>query len=739
MAYKLEPFSFRLGGVNLISPGDQIPDQDALVATNWRIDRYSQLLSRKGNADSELSSAAALIHTARFVAGRRYWGYGTTLRRNGSSIATGLSSSTPWGIAAYGNNVFIASSASGTMIRDTGSTTLPWLPAKPTNTPSAVTSGAGPIEGAYQWLFTYSTVRTGDADPRNFTPTPGDVDFETNPSVLSNEVICSGDQVDISNVFCPATTTGVYSIKLYRVGDGLPEPTLVGIWDIDANGFARGGTATLTDSYSDEAVADDPGTLLETDHDPPPLADGCVSHMGRMVIFRSPANPKRVYYSPAFKPAYFPGAANGSAGFWFDVDDDIVDVVTKPRALHIYTKTSIWRVAGDMAQNPPERTRSDFGAVAPLGQASLGLVDYFRARDGICEFNGETASLITSPVGPLFTADTVNIALGDSLQQVPFARASLATTVLCARSTRLWVLGTDTDGNRQTWLFDPAINKWVRDSRHLYNLMNEGDGGDLIGCFAATEAGVAHVGAYILESGTTDGSAVGGQYVAVWHSRYSDQGAPANDKVYEDVFLEVDTDGRDMTVTAYTNNGEAAGDEYLVGTVNTTERTQVVMAINTGGTRPGIRGKNLALRLAVTNTGQTIAVYKAGVHFYVEPRQAKSFDTGETDGRIPWVKQLLYVQLDLENAGNVTVKLYSDQPGSAMAQRDTWTVATGTRRQINLPIDADTEGRLLRITLVSSSDFQMFDQVRVLVRAVPEYYNGAASEGFTSNVLRIAG
>ncbi|MCC7235602.1 MAG: hypothetical protein IT163_09885 [Bryobacterales bacterium] len=749
MAYKRQEYEIRFGGVSLLGPGDKIAGDDALQIQNFRVDRYGHLRGRKGSSTASgqcafASGSAAEIHTARFLLGRRYWGYtiggGGRLERNTTFIASGFADVQPLGLAAMRNWVWIMNQAAGKQLRDTGvgTTLYLWQPAAPTTTAIGIGAfGSGSIKGKYKYYVTYGTANA-----------PGAEDFESNPSPATAEVDATAgvDYIGLTNLPVSADPQ-VNCRHIYRIGTGggstLSAATRVAtIYNNALTTHDDYQTDVEVAAGSGETIAAGPplvkqgaAVLMETDHDPAPLANGVVAYMNRLVVFRDSVNPRRIYYTPAFKPWYFRGSNNGTVGDWFDVDDDVVTVTVKPRMLYIYTKSSIWRIVGDISENPPELQRSDYGIVGPRAVASMGHTDLFLSKEGLCEFNGDFAKLVSPKLDPVFHDDAFFIARGVAIQHNPMAdsSANLATASLAVRSGRVWMSFVDTASVRQTWQYEVATQRWVRDSRRLFNFLDEGQGGDLILCFHQAKSGAGYVGAHYAEDAATDGSAVGSNYDAAFHSAYLDQGFPESEKVYEDITIDADTGGLNMTVKVYTNNGELAGDEYNIGTINTSTRQPVTFPLNTT-TGPGIRGRNLAVRLECTNTGQTIQVFRIFGHYYVEPRKAKSFDTGETDLRSPWVKEFDQILLKIKSTANVDWKLYTELPSGTMAVAASGTITTTTtEKPIVLPITAGVHGRLMRLTLYCASGvFQLYDDVQILVRPTPEYFNGANGEKFVT-------
>jgi hypothetical protein len=132
-------------------------------------------------------------------------------------------------------------------------------------------------------------------------------------------------------------------------------------------------------------------------------------------------------------------------------------------------------------------------------------------------------------------------------------------------------------------------------------------------------------------------------------------------------------------------------------------------------------------------TAETVieAVY---LHFYVEPRRAKSFDTGIIDLGSPLVKQSDALEFLIEPEGPVGWGLHSDMPGGLLVLRTSGTIppaaAPKTVRQLFASL---VEGRRKRLVLYGGP-FRLYE-ARLHQRVVGEYIDGAAGEVWDSPVI----
>lgn len=726
MAYKKHEQAIVPGSLNLLAPGDKSADGDALQLQNWRADQAGQLTQRWGW--DPLNSAApspTRLNRVALVDSRRYYSGGGKLWQLGvydpggvnGEIDSGYSGG-PVAIVSLQGRAWIMNN--GQQRVDDGTYTRNWTPETPSAPTLAASAAAGAalLPGDWEYYVTFETVEGDQGLPSTVqvvTVAAGDKVAITRPSRVEN-------MSKHDNTTSPAITgwnifrTGPDLGAIYRVNTNVIPYATATYYDY---GAATGGTE---DAQTNEDLQDR-NITLETDRIPAPAAIGAIALAnGGVLAFRTLANPNRIYWTPANRPSYFQASAYADIGA---VNDTIMAVSVKANQIIVYKQKSIWRIVGDLGTGRIEQMSTDLGIVGPNAIARSSAGDYIVGKEGVYRWNGETGTKVSKKLDPLFKDEDVTIAYGITYQHI---NGNIDKSALGIRNGRLYfsyptgVATYPTDGGR-TAVYDIDSQRWVDwDVEHTWNdYFDEGQNGLFLG------AGNDYVGS--LEVGYVDYSAGSGTtpYDCVYHSRYEDQGQPDKEKTYADLVIEHNTRGQSMTVSVWTNNGKTAGDEYFLGSINSTDREKTIFRIVDGSGNP-VRGFNLAVRIeGSTNTSQTapIIIYAIFLHSYLEATQAKTFDTDETGLGTPDMKEVREIALDAQIYGDTTMNLWTDYPGNAMAKRTVFAAAepktlsaTTGRTRIQVPLDEYTFGRLVRITMQSAaSKFQLYG-LWMLVRRI---------------------
>lgn len=557
---------------------------------------------------------------------------------------------------------------------------------------------ASSLEGAYTWYVTFDNVY-GD---------------ESNPSPVSNELA-----VDKTGVLVTLPISGDPQTSrrhLYRVGEELDVPHRV----LTVNDNA---STSVLDTVSNED-AQNLNITLDVDHDAPPLARGLVGpYFGKLIAFGTEEHRNRLFWTKTARPSFFPGASDPGIGQWFDVGDDkewIYAATLHDRSMWIYKERSIHRVDGDPDLSDPTLKAFGFGTVGPNCVANAGVIDYFVSADGIYSFDGEQPRKISVAVDGIFKRDHVDI--GPTTHQ-PVNREYLHESVLGFADGLLYFSYVPEGASTptRTLIYNPDTGQWG------HHILAVGDGGftDIYwqgkGTKTLVAVGTETSTVYELEGNFTDN---GTALTLIWISAAMDAGLPENDKVWEDVVIDIKTAKGDqppstLTIQAYFDNLENA---VTLGTVSSSERKQFTLQIDSNA--GGRTSKNMAIRIAGTSDAE-VTVYSVMAHYYVEARSARSFDSDEIDLGTEKVKQVSEIQIDVTNPQPIGAKLSTDLPGNAVAVRKTWTSpASSGRRPYRLVMEPYAEGRVLRFRSYSiaptDQKFKMHG-VRARVRTIGTY------------------
>lgn len=596
------------------------------------------------------------------------------------------------------------------------------------------------IEGDVEYFITFDT---DDSHESNAGPTSGPIHLDKQFATLTDIPVSDDPQVT--------------KRRVYRKGGSLNGSYRVGtINDNTSTTFPADGQRELTDEQAQSL-----NELMPTDHDPAPAAKGLIGpYFGKLIAYNTEAKPGRYFWTDAARPWYWPGSDDDGEGNWEDCgeeSEDLYFVSHRKKMIIFYKRRSIWRLEGDPKLNDPERTNCNIGVLGPTGACNGGAVDYFASAEGIYSFNGDVEKKISPKVDPIFKGDfailshnadgTPNVTIPPMNQDykfrsvLEFANGKLYFSYPSSFSTECDIaLVCDLETLRWSQLkLDPGNNGAAGFSAIYY----EGQDRALLGAVSVSadwepnETGDAAAAVYSLgERKTDDGNAI----PLVWHSRYNDMDLPDNVKVCEDLVIDYQTGDNEgssgLTLSVYLDNGQTA---IAVGTLNSQVRAAPVFRLRTGQD-VGLRCRNIAVRIEGNATTECI-VYGVYVHYYVEARLGKTFDTGVIDLGTNLAKQISMLEFDIEREEesdeDIFFGWYSDLPGGVMTIRQEGGFPLPVGRKVKeYPLSmlaADlVEGRKLRLIVWSDGLFRLHG-VRARMRRIGEYADGTVAESWDSN------
>lgn len=568
----------------------------------------------------------------------------------------------------------------------------------------------GSLQGEYSYFVTYDT----------------DDGHESLAGPESNYVTVNKLKVNMSNI--PVSPDPQVTVKhIYRYGGPLDTPTRVA-------SLLNAQTGWVDEVSNDQAQV---GNIrLRIDADPAPPAAGLLGpHDGRLIAWSSAAHPSRLWYTHPSRPWHWPGSDDAVEGNWDDVGEDyeeLLTVTSHNAQLWCYKQRSIWKYSGDLAEALPRRTLAQVGAVGRRAVVPAGGYDYFVGPEGVYVFNGERERKISQAIDPIFKGDWVNV--GASYVP-PIDADNAGATVLGYVNGRLYVCYPESGQSAptRTLVFDEETGRWSTSSQAFTALFNEGQGGGWMG---GTTAGAL----YQVESGSTD---AGAAIPVRWQSAFLDQGLPDNLKMYGDLVIEFQTGvGSEtpstLTVKMLTDNGAT---ELSLGSISGGTRQTATFRLNGGA---GAEARNGAILIEGDATS-TCIIYAVYLHWYALERVGQTFDSGVIDLGTEVLKQVDRIEADVTAAAQVNWRSWSDVPGNLLVARESGNFgATGGRKTQTVIIrtgggvDTITEGRRLRYVLDSPGAMQIH-ALRLRVRLVPEYFDGAAGEFYSSTRLNFEG
>jgi hypothetical protein len=690
------------GGLNLLAPGDLLDTPYSVACKNWRVDSAGALRSRnQENLVANVGGAGA-VHTL-YLANQsdRWIGKGTGLYKGTTSIAAGFSGE-PLGLVYFQEALWVMD----TSVRGSyhGATWYAsYLPTAPAGAPTAAADAAGVLSGDLSYYVTFGTDTYG----------------ETNPSPAGT-VTVTDKQVSLTGIPTSADAR-VTKRHIYRGGGALGAIYRVGTIHDNV-------TTTYTDNEDDESVAR-LGIQMEEDNDAPPAGQGMAGpYFGRLLAWIG----NRLYWSKMNQPQSWPGAAadDGNHAPVGDDGENIVAVRCRGRAARVYKDRSIWKLVGDPddLEAGLEQSASEVGLIGKRAICSVGHIDYFQAEDGIYAFNGDTAVKISQAIDPIFKSDPI-YAGGNLLLPVNGSYRSLAR--LAHRLGRLYFSYTDSNGsaNNCTLVYDLATKAWTHDSRGWTDLYDEGSNGDLLGGYIGV--------VFALEYPST-ANAINLDYT----SGYQDQGTRDRQKRYADIVIEHSVKrgavaDAQLTAKAFMDNGlvEKALGSLTVATMAAGDdnRLRTVLRVESGA---GWVARNFAYHLDGDVSHETL-IYSAELHYQVEPRDALTFDSDEIDLGWPGPKEVVGFEAEIDASGTVSWEVFSNQPGEAMASRDTGTIAaTSGIKWIPVLFTPSCEGHLARIVLTATATFRLY-RLRVKFQPVALYVDGGRGDQYDTGEVAL--
>jgi hypothetical protein len=706
MAYRKEKQRVLSGSLNLLLPPDKLPDGDMVRCQNWRMDQAGQLQSRKGLVP--LSAAlGAEIHSMFRFGNDRYAGVGTTLRYGGT-LSTTLESGfdgEPLGFAAYQGFTWVMNQNKQVKVKPGVSHNMSIE--APTAAGGEIVAAAGPagtLTGDFTWYVTYDN----------------DYGHESNPSPASNEVTLSAQQVTLSNI-PTSSDPQVTKRHVYGVGGGLSAPLrFITIHD------------NTTTSVTVTATVDDAQTLnqaMPTDADPAPPAAGMIGQFfSKLIAWDTEDHVNRLYWSNTAQPWAWPGSDDEFEGNWIDVGDEnekILNCTIHARMLVIYKERSIWRLPGDPDEVDPEKSAADVGLVGRRAVCSSGVLDYFVAPDaGAYSFNGDLAQKISVQVDPVFNKDWSEV--GEDVSIPPISEAYKHLTSVEHVNGRVYISYADETAGIDGEDIPNLMLVYDTDARRWGHLKSSWGGFTALYYEGPSYEFVGGINGRLYEIG--EGLKDFGLAIhAIAQTGYLDQRLPDNPKIYSDLVVVnrtaegAEAPPSDITVKVAYDNGTFE----TVGTLNSSERTESRWKLGSDG--KGRRALNAAVLIEGDCT-TTVTIFDVYLHYYVEARYAKSFDSGVVRLAGDLVGEIEEVEADVTAPGVLAFSLDTDLPGNTLTSRETFNwMGNGSRQTLHHTFADRPVGHRGRFFLGSDENFQLHG-IRYKVLPIGVYIDGAAGE-----------
>jgi len=498
-------------------------------------------------------------------------------------------------------------------------------------------------------------------------------------------------------------------------------------------------TTTYTD-YGDvghEQTADDligRNEVMEADHDAPPnvrVLGG--PYNDRLLLASSDEFPNRVWYTKAAQPAFVPGDQ------WVDVGADRGDAVLglsiKKGYFVIYRQRSIWWHVGDFddANAKLEPLVPEMGTVGLRSWCTTTKGDFYAWNDGIYRL-GDWADKISKKIEPvLIEPGAENYEAANIFQR--------SQQALGYNDGRLWVSYADAENetNTQCFIYDVQTDRWfsrIGGFSCFYRGLHYWYGGDELGNVQSVEDGLTK---------GTQGDGLGNElpFQMAYQSAYQDCGFPDHEKTWGDLVIDHNTQGVDLDVTVRWNKNRLTSAFIRVATINSNVLTRQVIPLVYPQDWPvvilrglAIRTRNLSIRIEGLGPTGGFAYIDTPIllHYYLEARGGKAFDSGITNHGMPEVKKIDQVEIDIDAPSLVSLQVWSDIPGGQVLVRQADSTQTDGREVVVLVLEEPVEGKLLRYQLASLEEHQVYG-FRARVLPIGVYVDGAQGETWISEPL----
>ena len=368
------------------------------------------------------------------------------------------------------------------------------------------------------------------------------------PSTVQNPATAGGT--------IPATSAGRQTVTLLTgsVSSLTPGTQIQCIWDfpetVTVESVSGGGTTfTAYFQYNQpvnttvfaSAICGQPCTLV-------------IAYQQFLIVAGDPNNPHLLYRSIGDSPEYFPVApadgsvATAAAGSPSNPIMNLYEYRGQILTLNLYAIFESMIYSGSLV-NPAKM--ADKGTVGRRANCKTDTEIWFLANDGVWSWDGAQCRKRSESIDPIFHGEEIN-----GILPLDYTHPELC--VMESRRNQVYLLYRDIAGNYQEIICEPLFNdRWRKSNINTPEvgfLYTETDSGAMIEVSDGTEVLLSLVDQYVVSGGVNycadyytsswvpPATSNGGQAIAfdMWLPWF-DMGTPASKKLFEEVFLELDT------------------------------------------------------------------------------------------------------------------------------------------------------------------------------------------------------
>jgi hypothetical protein len=422
-----------------------------------------------------------------------------------------------------------------------------------------------------------------------------------------------------------------------------------------------------------------------------------------------PNNPNLLYWSAKSNPQAVSSAANIPVS---TPDDAITAIVQFKGNLYVSTTKAWWAIApGTNANASPTvyPTACKHGCIAPLGFIATEEAIYYQAFDGIRAFAGGASMYLTQEQEFIF----------QDVGSTPIVEAdpnNLYQTRMVFWNSMIFISYIGVDAVRHRLIFHMIYKRWRNDDVNAGSLLLESDTNTLVW---GAGPGIANSGlVHIDRVGSYDetdvfGSVEQGPIPCSLQTPYKDQGAPANQKNYQEFTLDANTNGATVTVTLLFN--DADGENFfseVLGTITTAGRERFNLNLNNGD---GYQAYKVSALFTWSST-ERVYLYQAALRSTVLAKTRKSIDSYFRNYSTDESKLLKNRYFDYTSTAPINFTVNYDDP--AWPDFSFTLPSSGGVRSVMRARMPAVKFRLDRIVGTSTADFMIWSESAVDMKPI---------------------
>jgi hypothetical protein len=338
---------------------------------------------------------------------------------------------------------------------------------------------------------------------------------------------------------------------------------------------------------------------------------GMVIAFNKAWFWGDPNNPSTLSFSTGNAPQYV-GEANNVI---VSTPDDYITAVV-PYKGNIWVscvKSGWWMIPPNSpATQAPYPTACKHPCVAPFGYIATEEMIAYQSTDGLRAFAGGASDYMSLPIEFIFQG------IG-STPIVEADQTKLSQTVAAFWNSMVFFSYIGTDGNRHRVVYHMQYKRFRNDDVDAQCLLLEADTNTLV---YGDSQGLVHLDRQPIpyDQVNSGGVLAAGPIAINLQTAYNFMGSPANQKQYQNLQLDCNTNGATVTVSLLFNDGQ---ESLVLGTASNIERGKICFPVNAGDGQQAYK----ASMMVTGEVSQWCYLYQASLESLVLPVTRRSIDT----------------------------------------------------------------------------------------------------------------